>query len=103
MQTITQLTWRAPLTKFKRGYETSPVQVDWQFHSGKHLRCAVLSSRPTSQSLSQSSSSQRELRIVIECGLFEADTARPSSSQTNTALVLVRSYSPRTRSWVEIY
>lgn len=125
-----QLTWSAVLDRFKRGYEVTSSNaatgknqndVDWQFFSGKHLRCKVTFTKPIdtawpmqqlpsqkSRLLSNNEDSlDRQLRIIVECGPIEADDEQKrvdaatklkgivarsrSSSQTIAPLVLVRS------------
>uniref|UniRef100_V5EUU5 Uncharacterized protein n=1 Tax=Kalmanozyma brasiliensis (strain GHG001) TaxID=1365824 RepID=V5EUU5_KALBG len=117
-----QLTWLAPLDKFKRGYETidpssgrkgsAGDNVDWQYVSGKHLRCKVLSTQASDKGqssldassqtdrllLSQEATNDRQLRVIVECGPFEdkrlatsksaIDLKLPSFSQTASPLVL---------------
>ncbi len=88
MQTSSQLTWHAPLAKFKRCYETFPLPdgLAVSFGQASALHHPLL---PAHLAISVAEQPKRELRIVVECGPFE--DARPSSSQTSGPLVLVRS------------
>ena len=114
-----QLTWSAPLDKVRRGCEVLKPKKDtgtssdiaWQLFSGQHVRCKVISTQPSenpwtvqpSGSLLFASEphSERQLRIVVECGPIElsdeskesqsvgGNTSGPSSSQPKAPLVPV--------------
>lgn len=90
----------------RTGLQVSNDSIVWQHFSGPHLCCRVFSSRPSGGTWSQEQSwpnggdncqvahlaaHDRELRIVVECGLEQMDA--PSSSQNRPCVTTLVSFS----------